>query len=193
LIRMRHYMSALMAQDAHAFGPGPTLDFENHFLFQLHQPRMRQIEWNGDSGRVLRAEPFTGNPGVRPDPNVMLVKLAVKRFEAACEPGALDRDFEVFEPDLEQLIVGQRSPGEFPTWHGATKSEKPYRRSCHGVPKATTVNAVPGEVLNISRHLVLRQSEAPTDPAPAWASGTVRLSPRPGACAKTFSSVNRLV
>src|SRR5262249_9376804 len=102
----------------------------------------------------------------------MLVKLAVKRFEAACEPGALDRNSEVFEPDLEQLIVGLRSPGKFPTWHGATKSEKPDRRSCHGVPKATTVNAAPGEVLNISRHLVLRQSGAPTDPAPPWASGT---------------------
>ena len=68
---------------------------------------MRQIERNGDARGVLRAEPFTGNPGMRPHPNVVLVKLAVERLKTAFEPGVFHRNSEVFEPDLEQLIVAQ--------------------------------------------------------------------------------------
>jgi hypothetical protein len=61
---------------------------------------------------------------MRPYANVVLVKLAIEGLEAAFEPGPLDRDSEVFEPDLEQLILGQRCPGKFPTWHGTAKSAK---------------------------------------------------------------------
>src|SRR6516164_7258854 len=167
LIGMGDHMSAFMPQDAHALGPFSAFDFENHFLFQLHQPGMRQIKRDGDARGVFRAEPFTGNPGVRPDTNVVLIKLAVERLEAAFEPGALDRDSEIFEPDLEQLIVGQRRPGKFLTWHGTARPAKSDRQSCHGESKATTGNADSDAVFNILRRVGQRGSKAPTDPAPA--------------------------
>ena len=166
MISMGYHMSAFVAQDAHAFGPGSAFDFENHFLFQPHQPGMRQIKRDGDARGVFRAEPFTGNPGVRPDPNVVLIKLTIKRLEAAFEPGALDRDSEIFEPDLEQLIVGQRRPGKFLTWHGTARPAKSDRRSCHGGSNATTGNADSDAVFNILRRVGPRRTKAPTDPAP---------------------------
>src|SRR5215831_7365908 len=170
---MGHHMSALMPQDAHAFGPGSAFDFQNHFLFQPHQPGMCQIKRNGDARGVFRAEPFTGNPGVRPDANVVLIELAIERLEAAFEPGAVDRDFEVLEPYFEQVIVDQRRPGKFPTWwHGSTRPAKTGRRSCHGVSKATTGNTDSGAVLNIRLRVGLRRGEALADPPPAWRSDT---------------------
>ena len=150
LIGVGDDVTAFVAENAHAFRPRSALDFEDHFLFQLHQAGMRQIEWNGDARGVFRAEPFAGNPGMWPHANIVLVKLAIKRVKAALEPGSLDRDPEILEPDLQQLVVGQRRPGIFPTRHGAKRPLRVTDRSCHGAPKATTGNPDSGAVLNIN-------------------------------------------
>src|SRR5580698_7877546 len=65
LIGMRHYMSAFMPQDAHAVRDRAAFDLEHHFLFELHQPRMRQKERDGDAGGIFWRKPLARNPGVR--------------------------------------------------------------------------------------------------------------------------------
>src|SRR5690349_15912588 len=192
---MGDHMSAFMPQDAHAFGPGSAFDFENHSLFQLHQPGMRQIKGDGDAGGVFRAEPFTGNPGVRPDPNVVLIKLAIKRPEAAFEPGTCNRDSEILEPDLEQLIVGQRRPGKFPTWHGTTRPEKVTAdrvTACRRLQRATRF---PTRFLTSSSKIGPQRSGAFTDSAPAWRSvmkGMFTFPARRSLCGKRFSHRSRV-
>src|SRR5580704_4755583 len=74
---------------------------------------MGEKERHGDARRVLGAEPFVGNPGVRPHVKAVLGKLVVQGQEAVLEPGALDLHMKVLEADLQELLVGQRGPGEF--------------------------------------------------------------------------------
>src|SRR5271167_730016 len=73
-----------------------------------------------------------------PHPDAVLVKLVIEGVQASLEPGALDRDLEVLEPDLQQVVVGQLCPGELFTRHDATNPNKSPRRCCHGRPLATT-------------------------------------------------------
>src|SRR5580698_1621228 len=74
---------------------------------------MGEKERHGDTRRVLRAKPFVGNPGVRPHREAVLGKLVVQGQETVLEPSALDLDVKVLEADLQELLVGQRGPGEF--------------------------------------------------------------------------------
>jgi hypothetical protein len=50
---------------------------------------------------------------VRPHREAVLGKLVVQGQEAVLEPGALDLHVKVPEADLQELLVGQRGPGEF--------------------------------------------------------------------------------
>src|SRR4029079_4857340 len=106
-----------MAQNAHALGPGAALDVDDFLLLEAHEAGMRQIERNGDPGRVVRTEPFARDPGMRPHTDAALRELLVQVVEAVLEPGALDRQPEVAKAELEQLLVRQRRPGEFFTRH----------------------------------------------------------------------------
>ena len=87
-----------------------------------HQPRMGEIERDGDAGRVVRAEPFARDPGMRPQPDAALFELVVEIVQAVLQPGALDPDLEVLEAAPEQLLGGQVFPGKCPTRHGASKA-----------------------------------------------------------------------
>src|SRR5262249_52211449 len=118
LIGVLHHVPGFVAQDAHALRPGAAFDVEDLLLLELHQPRMREIEGERDAQRIVRAEPFARDPGMRPRPDVALRKLLVQGFEAVLEPGALDGDLEVLEAELEQLLLGQGGPGEFLARHG---------------------------------------------------------------------------
>jgi hypothetical protein len=63
---------------------------------------------------------------MRPYANIVLGELPIESAKAFLQPGAFDGDPEIFQPDLKQLIVGQRCPGIFPTWHvakGPTKDD----------------------------------------------------------------------
>src|SRR5208283_3835067 len=74
-----------------------------------------------------------------PYANAALGQLVVKREQAVLEPRAFDPDLEVLEAKLQQLLVGQCGPGEFPTRHGASKPDtQSLRRWCHERPFSTT-------------------------------------------------------
>src|ERR1700691_3566115 len=91
---------------------------------------------------------------MRAHPDAVLVELIIERVQALLEPGALDRHFEVLEPDLQQFVVRQGRPGKFPTRHDATNlaprtwryqtqgqpqgQSNPPCKWCHGRPFPTT-------------------------------------------------------
>jgi hypothetical protein len=58
-----------------------------------------------------------------PDSDAALLELAMEIVEAVLEPGAFERELEILEADLEQLLVGQRGLGKLPTRHGALEPE----------------------------------------------------------------------
>ena len=101
-------------------GTRAAFHVDDHLALEPHQAGMREIERDGDAGRVVGAEPLVRDPGVRPHPQPPLRELLVEIGEAALEPGAFERDLEVLQAQLQQLSVGKRGPGE-PTWHGASK------------------------------------------------------------------------
>src|SRR5438128_2242086 len=119
LIGVLDDMAGFMPENSHALGPGAALDVDDLLFLQPHEARMRQIERNGDARRVVRAEPFAGDPGMGPHPDAPLFKLIVQIVETVFEPGALYRNLEVAKAKLKQLLVGQRGPGKFFTRHAA--------------------------------------------------------------------------
>src|ERR1700761_9282821 len=112
-IGMRDDVAAFMAKNAHAFGHGAALDVEHHFLLKPEQAWMSEIKRDGDARRAIGRKPLARNPGMRPHPDVVIGELAVKRVEAFLQPRAFDGHFEVLEPDLQQLVVGQLGPRIF--------------------------------------------------------------------------------
>src|SRR5262249_21198489 len=107
-----------VAQDAHALGRGPALHLDDHLALKPHEPRMRQIERKGDSRRAVGAEPFLGDPSMRPHAQPALLELVVQIREPALQPRAFEREPQVLEPQLQQFLVGQPGPGK-PMRHGA--------------------------------------------------------------------------
>src|SRR5262249_31448731 len=118
-MRVLHPGAGLVTKDRHAFRPAATLDVDDLFFLELHQPGMRQIERKGDAGRILGAEPFARDPGMRSHPDATLIELIEQGVEAVLEPGALNRDLQIPQPKLEQLLVRERSPGKSPAPHCA--------------------------------------------------------------------------
>src|SRR5215813_6518601 len=65
------------------------------------------------------------------DPDASLIELIMEIAETIVEPGAFDRDPEVLQAELEELLVGQRGPGKLLTWHDSLETSKGWR--LHGV------------------------------------------------------------
>src|ERR1700710_1898928 len=98
-------MARLVAEDGHAFGPGAALYVEHHFLLELHQAGMGEIERDGDAGHIGRTEPFARYPCMRPQPDAPLFEFFVESADTIFEPGAFDRNPQTAEALLEQLLI----------------------------------------------------------------------------------------
>src|SRR5262245_39381621 len=105
LVGLLHRVAGLMTENGHALGPGAALDVEHHFLLELHQAGMGKIEWDGNAGLAVRAEPFARYPRVGPQPDTPLSELFVETADAILEPGAFDRNPQTAEAALEQLLI----------------------------------------------------------------------------------------
>src|SRR5438132_13246664 len=117
-------MAGLVAENAHAVGRRAAFDVDHHLALEPHQPRMGEIERNGDAGRIVWAEPLVRDPHVRPDPQPALGEFLVEVCHAPLKPrAAADGDLEVLEAQLQELAVRQGGPGK-PARHGASKPEK---------------------------------------------------------------------
>src|SRR6202047_5502433 len=66
LVGVLHGMACLMTKNGHALGPSAALDVEHHFLLDLHQAGMGEIEWDGNAGLAVRTEPLARYPRVGP-------------------------------------------------------------------------------------------------------------------------------
>jgi hypothetical protein len=58
LVGLLHRMAGLMTENGHALGPSAALDVEHHFLLELHQAGMGEIEWDGNARGAVRTEPL---------------------------------------------------------------------------------------------------------------------------------------
>ena len=112
-----------MTENGHALGPGAALDVQHHFLLELHQAGMGEIEWDGNARRAVRTEPLARYPGVGPQPNTPLFELFMEIADAILEPRAFDRNPQTAEAALEQLLIRQRLPSVFPARHRASERE----------------------------------------------------------------------
>src|SRR5262249_38232237 len=117
-----HGVASLMAEDGPALGPGAPFNLEHHFLLELHQARMGEIEWDRNARHTVRTEPLARYPRVRPQPDAPLFELLMELVEAVLEPGPFNHDSQTAEPALEQVLVGQRFPVVFSARHRASKS-----------------------------------------------------------------------
>src|SRR5262249_6024838 len=142
LVGLLHRMAGLMTENGHALGPSAALDVEHHFLLELHQAGMGEIEWDGDARRAVRTEPLARYPRVGPQPDTPLFELFVETADAILEPGAFDRNPQTAEVALEQLLIRQRLPSVFPARHRASEHEGDLASGwCHGTLVATTAQS----------------------------------------------------
>ena len=117
LVGVLHGMACLMTKNGHALGPSAALDVEHHFLLDLHQAGMGEIEWNGNAGHICRTKPFARYPCVRPQPDAPTFELFMESAKTILEPSVFDRNPQTTEALLEQLLIRQLFPSVFPAWH----------------------------------------------------------------------------
>ncbi len=67
-----------------------AFDLEHLTLFELFQPRMRQVERDGDTADAVGREPLVGQPVVRAEDELPLRELAVQGVDAFLELAAFD-------------------------------------------------------------------------------------------------------
>src|SRR5689334_11670868 len=126
LVAVLHGMACLMAKNGHALGPGAALDVEHHFLLDLHQAGMGEIEWDGNAGHICRTKPFARYPCVWPQPDAPLFELLIESRETILEPSAFDRNLQTTEAVREQLLIRQFFPSIFPARHRASRVHDNY-------------------------------------------------------------------
>src|ERR1700743_1971843 len=117
LIGLLHRMASLMTENGHALRPSASLDVEHHFLLELHQAGMGEIERDGNARRLVGTKPFARDPGVGSQPNAPLSKLFVKSFDAVLEPRAFDRNLQTAQAPPKPFLIRQRLPSVFPARH----------------------------------------------------------------------------
>jgi hypothetical protein len=95
-----------VAQDLQTRFDVASLDLEHLRQFQLRKAGMRQIVRDGDAWDVVRGEPFIGQPVVRPEDQRAGVELGADLRDTLFEIGAFNRQAEIADARLEQLLVG---------------------------------------------------------------------------------------
>src|SRR5574338_151588 len=90
----------LVAKNAHALAPRSSLHLADHLALKAHQARMREIKREGDAGRVVRAEPFVGEPSVRAGDDAPALKLAMKVVHHPFKPRVFVGNAQIAKPEL---------------------------------------------------------------------------------------------
>jgi hypothetical protein len=105
LVSVLHGVARFVTKNGHALPPGTALDLEHHFLLELHQAGMGEVERDGNAGSICRTEPFARYPYVWPQPDAPLFELFIKSADTILEPNAFDRNPQTTEALLEQLLI----------------------------------------------------------------------------------------
>src|ERR1700741_601446 len=111
LERVAYGVAAFVTEKAHRiFVAAAALDLHHHLLLELLQARVGEIERDGDRRHAGGGKPFVAEIAPRPEADVTCVELPEELSDASLEPGAFDRETEVAESPLEELVVGKLRP-----------------------------------------------------------------------------------
>src|SRR5690349_16523435 len=94
-------VAGFVPQDAHALLVSAALDLQHLPAFELHQPRMREVERDRDARHAVWREPFLGQPNVRFEANSPRIQLAVEPFYVGFEKRAFDFYGQVADAQIE--------------------------------------------------------------------------------------------
>src|SRR5690606_30698983 len=75
-----------------------------------HETGMEQVERHGEPAHAAWREPLVAHPDVRLEAKAARVELAVQLVDAIADPGAVERDAEVPQLDLQEALVGPTGP-----------------------------------------------------------------------------------
>ena len=103
-------VSGLVAENHQARFGVAAFDLQHLGGLEPGQPRMRQIERDGDARHIVGREPFIGEPVVRPERQPARLELGGDLGNPLFELGAFDGDAEIAQPDLQQLLVRPGRP-----------------------------------------------------------------------------------
>jgi hypothetical protein len=87
-----------------------ALDLQHLCGLEPGQPRVRQVERDRDARHVIGGEPFVREPIVGPEGQPARLELDADLGDALFDLGAFNRDAEIAQPDLQQLLVWPRRP-----------------------------------------------------------------------------------
>lgn len=103
-------MSAFVPENAHELDARSALDLEQLESLEPNEPRMSEVEWNGDSGNASRGEPFVGEPSVGPDCQAPGREFLVQLLQPPLQWRVLELKLEILEPKLQQPLCGPCGP-----------------------------------------------------------------------------------
>jgi hypothetical protein len=108
--RVLNGVARLVAQDLEEPIGRAAFDLEGLLLFQARQARVREIEGDRDAGDAVGAEPFPGQPEVRPELQAAAGQLSAQLIQARLERAVLEGHAQVAHPDVEQTLVVVTGP-----------------------------------------------------------------------------------
>src|SRR5439155_21803779 len=97
LIRVVDRVTGLVTQDSQARFKIAAFDLEHLGELEPRQPRMREIEGDGDARHAVRREPLVGQPVMRTEPEAPRLELPIEVRDALLEVGAFDGYSEITE------------------------------------------------------------------------------------------------
>ena len=122
-------VTGLVAENHHALGLRPALDVQHLVPLELHEPPVGQVEGDGQPGDSGRREPLVGEPEVRPDAKLPQLDFGQYATDAGLEPGPLDAQIQVPDPQLQQPLVRVAGPG-------AAGPDRPPPTACSTGPRS---------------------------------------------------------
>ncbi len=109
-IRVVQSVPRLVAKDAHQPTAVATLGLTHDPALQSLEPRMREIERNGDARHAVRRKPLLRQPDVRAEIQSPTFEFAVEARDVPLQRGAIDGQLQIAETQGQQCFVGQASP-----------------------------------------------------------------------------------
>jgi hypothetical protein len=99
-----------VTQDLHAPGFVASFDFEHLCALEFFEPRVREVERNGDTWHAVGRKPFGGKPEVRLKHEAACVDFALQLGDPRLEHAFLNRDAKLRDSEVEEFLVGPCGP-----------------------------------------------------------------------------------
>jgi hypothetical protein len=103
--RIVNGVSGLVPQDSHTFAFAAAFHLDHLCALQLDQPRVGQIERNGEPPDAIGRKPFFRKPDMRPEVQGSSVDFAIELLNPLFQARAFDSQRKIAEPHIQQLPV----------------------------------------------------------------------------------------